>query len=134
MTTRKMSRKLSESSFTDHSNKKRSKQSLESPMSVVSWNVNGLRAWATKKTTIEWIVRQSNADIVCLQETKFNSEKKSLRDHLQQNTPELLTLYPFIYSLESQTKKGYSGIAILKMNNMSNLLHVYFIGKQIKAA
>ena len=39
-------------------------------MNIISWNVNGIRA-AEKKGFIDWI-SASDADVVCIQETKAN--------------------------------------------------------------
>jgi len=68
---------------------------------ILSWNVNGLRS-VYKKGFVEWL-ENSNADIVCLQETKANEN---------QLTYDLL--YPAGYEahFNSAEKKGYSGVAV----------------------
>lgn len=71
-------------------------------MKIVSWNVNGVRASVTKGLID--IVNQSSADIYCLQETKAQDDQ--VNEALQN-----LNDY-FIY-VNSATKKGYSGVAIL---------------------
>jgi exodeoxyribonuclease-3 len=74
-------------------------------MKILSWNVNGLRAFS-KKTDVhawEWLVKQK-ADIFCLQETK--SEIHQLPDAVRS-----LPGY-FSYFNSSKTRKGYSGVAI----------------------
>lgn len=70
-------------------------------MKILSWNVNGLRAVA-KKGFLDWI-KKSNADVICLQETK--AQEKDLASNL---------LYPQGYSsfFNSAIKKGYSGVAV----------------------
>lgn len=72
-----------------------------SETTLVSWNVNGIRA-VMKKGFVESI-KYLNADIVCLQETKAHS---SQIDH---NLEELGYHYNFFNSAE---KSGYSGVAM----------------------
>lgn len=70
-------------------------------MILYSWNVNGLRA-ALKKGYEEWL-GNSNADVVCLQETKASPEQ------LSESVREPEGFSSFWSS--SQVKKGYSGVA-----------------------
>lgn len=70
-------------------------------MKIISWNVNGIRA-AEKKGLINWI-EESDADIICLQETKAQPEQLS---------DELLNIKNYKSYFESAEKKGYSGVAI----------------------
>lgn len=71
-------------------------------MKIVSYNVNGIRA-AIRKGLIEWI-RASNADIICLQETKAQPEQIPVFD---------LEEMGYISYWFSAKKRGYSGVAIL---------------------
>jgi exodeoxyribonuclease-3 len=74
-------------------------------MKIISWNVNGLRAFS-KKTDVhawQWLVDQ-RADIFCLQETK--SEAHQLPEDIKQ-----IKGY-FSYFNSSKTRKGYSGVAL----------------------
>lgn len=67
-------------------------------MRIVSWNVNGIRA-AMKKGFNEFI-ENNGFDIICLQETKANSEQVEFKfDNYKQYW-------------NSAEKKGYSGTAI----------------------
>ena len=70
-------------------------------LSVISWNVNGIRA-VEKKGFVEWLTN-TNADVVCIQETKANPTQ--LSDEL---------LHPLGYKsfFASAKKAGYSGTAI----------------------
>ena len=70
-------------------------------MKIISWNVNGIRA-AEKKGFVEW-AENSNADIICIQETKAHP------DQLAEN---LLNINGYKSYFESAEKKGYSGVAI----------------------
>ncbi|QQO07925.1 exodeoxyribonuclease III [Breznakiella homolactica] len=75
-------------------------------MRIISWNVNGIRA-AEKKGFPAWI-RDEDADIVCLQETKA---------HPGQLSPDLLrpadgSGKPYYSYWSSARKKGYSGVAV----------------------
>lgn len=68
---------------------------------IVSYNVNGIRA-AVSKGLIDWL-KQTDADIVCLQEIKAMPEQvdKEVHDKLHEHA----------YWYPAQ-KKGYSGVAI----------------------
>ncbi len=71
-------------------------------MKLISWNVNGIRAWY-KKGALDEILKQ-NPDILCFQETKA---------HPEQLSPQILNI-PGYYSYfdHSKIKKGYSGVAV----------------------
>ena len=70
------------------------------PLSIVSYNVNGIRA-ALKKDLIQWLT-DNPIDIVCFQETKAQPEQVPFEDF------EALGYHHFWHSAE---KKGYSGVA-----------------------
>ena len=70
-------------------------------MKLVSWNVNGLRSCLTKGF-LEY-VKNEDADVICLQETKLQPEQAVF---------ELEGYHRYFYSAE---KKGYSGTAVLTM-------------------
>ena len=67
-------------------------------MKIISWNVNGLRACATKGFFD--FMREESADIYCLQEIKMQKE---------QSTFDLTGYFEYWNSAE---RKGYSGTAI----------------------
>lgn len=67
---------------------------------LISWNVNGVRA-VHQRGQLEWLWR-SDADIVCLQETKCS---------VDQLEPELLTPPGWQAVWNSAERKGYSGVA-----------------------
>ncbi len=75
---------------------------MKEAIEIVSWNVNGIRAWDKKGMFADFA--QSNIDILCLQETKAHPEQ--LTAYLQK--PEGY----FAYFNSAQTKKGYSGVSI----------------------
>ncbi|MBN1285251.1 MAG: exodeoxyribonuclease III [Anaerolineae bacterium] len=70
------------------------------PLKLISWNVNGLRA-AYGKGFVEW-ARGAQPDILCLQETK--ASKEQLPEDLQD-----FDGYHAVFS--AAEKKGYSGVA-----------------------
>jgi exodeoxyribonuclease-3 len=70
---------------------------------IISYNVNGIRA-ALKKGFIDWLV-STNADVICLQETK--AHKNQLDLSMFENAG-----YNYHYWFSAQ-KKGYSSVAIL---------------------
>lgn len=71
-------------------------------MKIITYNVNGLRAAITKGFT-EWLA-QEQPDVVCLQETKLQSDQYPL---------ELFKEAGYNSYLFCAQKKGYSGVAIL---------------------
>ncbi|MBQ1281002.1 MAG: exodeoxyribonuclease III [Oscillospiraceae bacterium] len=68
-------------------------------MKLISWNVNGLRA-CLGKGFLEFAAA-SDADVICLQETKLQPEQVDF------------TLDGYQFFFNSADKKGYSGTAIL---------------------
>ena len=70
-------------------------------MKIISWNVNGLRA-VYKRNFLNWM-RESGADIICLQETKAQPNQLS---------SDLIKLDNFYSYFNSADKKGYSGVAV----------------------
>jgi len=68
---------------------------------IISWNVNGIRA-AEKKGLYEWLQTES-PDILCLQETKAQEEQLGEKFFKQKG------YIPYFMSAE---KKGYSGVAV----------------------
>ncbi|MCB7142686.1 exodeoxyribonuclease III [Bacillus velezensis] len=79
-------------------------------MKLMSWNVNGLRA-VMKKIDINTYVQETEADILCLQETKVQDGQVSLQ-------PEGYHAY-WNYA----AKKGYSGTAVFSKEKP---LHVFY--------
>ncbi len=76
---------------------------------IISWNVNGIRA-VEKKSFIPWLL-SSNADVVCIQETKANPSQ--LSDELMNprlSVDNALISYKSFWS--SAKKAGYSGTAL----------------------
>jgi len=67
-------------------------------MKLVSWNVNGLRACLTKG--FEEFFRETDADILCLQETKLQPEQVEI------------SFEGYHQYFNSALKKGYSGTAV----------------------
>ena len=67
---------------------------------IFSWNVNGIRA-VVNKGAWDTFIKQSDPDILCLQEIKAKPEQISLPEN---------KLINYWYSAE---KPGYSGVAIL---------------------
>ena len=74
---------------------------MHNPKTLISWNVNGIRA--VLKKGFESFLERTNADVVCLQETKISSD-------LIQDFSFLSHPYSYWNCAE---KKGYSGTAIL---------------------
>lgn len=68
-------------------------------MKIYSWNVNGIRALA-KKGFLKWL-KETNPDILCLQETKASPD---------QLTFDLTNIDPYHSYFAWAEKKGYSGV------------------------
>jgi exodeoxyribonuclease-3 len=71
-------------------------------MKILSYNVNGIHA-AMRKDILPWL-QTTDADVVCIQETKATKEQVDL-EAIQ------AAGYPYHYWFSAQ-KKGYSGVAI----------------------
>ena len=70
-------------------------------MKIISWNVNGIRA-VHRKDFLKWFIK-TDADIICLQETKAQKEQ----------IPEDLIKPKGYYSyFNFAERKGYSGVAV----------------------
>ncbi len=83
-------------------------------MKILSWNINGIRAWKDKEGTLDFI-SASQADIVCFQETKAQVdqiEKLTGEGELLKEKDHLFQDFPFHY-WHSAEKKGYSGTGII---------------------
>jgi exodeoxyribonuclease III len=76
--------------------------SIQKPMKIITYNVNGLRA-AVGKGLPRWLSEQQ-PDVLCLQETKLQPE---------QYPAEVFEELGYKAYLFSAQKKGYSGVAIL---------------------
>lgn len=68
---------------------------------ILSWNVNGIRA-VSRKGFSDWLAKVS-PDVLCLQETKA---------HVEQLTPEVLHPNGYEAIWASGERKGYSGTAV----------------------
>lgn len=87
-------------------------------MKIISWNVNGIRA-VEKKGFADWL-KESDADVVCIQETKAKPEQ--LTDLLK--SPESVNGQKYKSYFSSAVKAGYSGTAIftrLEPDSVENL-------------
>jgi exodeoxyribonuclease-3 len=71
-------------------------------MRIISFNANGIRS-AANKGFFDWL-RQQNADVVCLQETKAQEDQLS--------APMFRPDGHHCFYRDATTKKGYSGVAI----------------------
>lgn len=76
---------------------------MKKPLTLISWNVNGLRA-VIKKGFLKWL-DEAKPDVLCLQETKASADQ--LGDELHQHAH-----YRSFWNSAS-VKKGYSGVLTL---------------------
>ena len=96
-------------------------------MKIISYNVNGIRA-ALKKDFTSWLA-STQADVVCLQETK------AMEDQVDMEAIEALGYQHYWFSAQ---KKGYSGVAILSKTKPLNVEygtgidHMDFEGRVIR--
>ncbi|MBQ1949717.1 MAG: exodeoxyribonuclease III [Treponema sp.] len=75
-------------------------------MKIISWNVNGIRA-VEKKGFVDWVTA-SDADVICIQETKAKPEQ--LSEELKNPVSADGRVYYTYFS--SAVKPGYSGTAV----------------------
>lgn len=85
------------------------KKSIE----IISWNVNGIRAWNKKGLYAQFI--QASPDILCLQETKAHIEQ--LPEDIQK--PDGY----YAYFNSAQTRKGYSGVSVYTKKEPKQVLY-----------
>ena len=81
-------------------------------MKIISYNVNGIRA-AINKGFIDWL-RESNIDVICIQETKAYKEQVEI------NLLEKIGYHNYWFSAQ---KKGYSGVAIFSKKPPNNVIY-----------
>ncbi len=97
-------------------------------MKIISYNVNGIRA-AINKGFATWL-QATNADVICLQETKAMQEQVNVK---------LIEDLGYNHYWFSAQKKGYSGVAILsktKPNHVeygTGIDYIDFEGRVIRA-
>ena len=97
-------------------------------MKIISYNVNGIRA-AIKKGFIEWL-KNSNTDVICIQEIKANKDQLDLSLFSEIG-------YKYNYWFSAQ-KKGYSGVAILSKHKPKHIEygtgidHMDFEGRNLR--
>ena len=97
-------------------------------MKIISYNVNGIRS-AIKKGFIEWL-KNSNTDVICLQEIKANTDQLDLSLFKEIG-------YNYNYWFSAQ-KKGYSGVAILSKHKPAHIEygtgieHMDFEGRNLR--
>lgn len=86
-------------------------------MKILSFNVNGIRAIVGKNFVSD--MKKVKADIICLQETKANSEQ------VKEAVSELSDYHVYV---NEANKKGYSGTAILSKEKPLNITYDIGIG------
>jgi exodeoxyribonuclease-3 len=82
----------------------------DSSITITSWNVNGIRAVASKNL-LPW-EQEISSDLICLQEVKA---------HPEQLSPELITPNGYKSFFNSAERKGYSGVAIYAKHEPMNI-------------
>src|SRR4051812_14506544 len=87
-------------------------------MKIVSFNVNGIRAIVSKNFVAD--MKQVNADVICLQETKATVEQ------VKEAVAELSGYH--VYANEAE-RKGYSGTAILSKEKPLNVTYDIGVGE-----
>jgi len=108
-------------------------------MKIISWNVNGLRAWIQKEDTVDFFEKIEKPDIFCLQEIKATKEQideffeKSDTPLFPSNNGNIKNkkLFPdYKYHFWNPAeRKGYSGTAIFSKIKPLNI--IYGIGDEL---
>lgn len=109
-------------------------KSLKSAVSVLSWNVNGLRSLLRHDadgSLLRSIVDAKQPDFICLQETKLQEiHTKDMENMLSERLRRPISCY----WNSSRARKGYSGTAIICMEQnfkSSELLVSYEVGDEV---
>ncbi|TAG03001.1 MAG: exodeoxyribonuclease III [Cytophagia bacterium] len=89
-------------------------------MKIITYNVNGLRA-VIQKGFVEWL-KATQADVICLQETKAYSSQIPLV---------LFEELGYQTYFQSAEKKGYSGVAIFTKNMPKKITKGYDLPSEI---
>lgn len=115
MTTRRRSGSLASASAESETTGSSSSSSL----SVVSWNVNGMRALMKKDPTIlDALASRTRADVLALQETKLGADgERALGD-----ASAFLADYGVRAFATSAGRKGYSGVALFIRNDCASTI------------
>jgi len=89
-----------------------SSSSPATTLSVVSWNVNGLRALLKKApNALDELARRTDADVLVLQETKLGADGRGAVDG-EGEAPKFLREYGTREYSVSTARRGYSGTAM----------------------
>ena len=81
---------------------------MKKQISIISWNVNGIRA-IYKKGAFDLLLQQ-NTDFLCLQETKAHPDQLSV---------DVVNPSGYVSFFDhAKTRKGYSGVAIYMKDNL----------------
>lgn len=86
---------------------------MYTPMNIISYNVNGVRA-AIRKGLLGWLAA-AQPDVLCLQEIKVNEDQLDLSLFKDAG-------YPYQYWFSAR-KKGYSGVAVLSKTRPNNIVY-----------
>jgi len=90
---------------------------------ILSWNVNGFKAWV-KKPAVDSVYSRPDLDLFILNETKLQEAAvPAARQHFE-------SLYPYQYWTCSTTKKGYSGVAV--MSKTEPVAVGYGLGEEVQ--
>jgi exonuclease III len=73
-------------------------------LTILNWNINGLRSISMRANPLPGLFAQYGADIVCFQETKISSWEDVSREHA------FVPGYEAFFSF-SRARKGWSGVA-----------------------
>lgn len=85
-------------------------------MKIISWNVNGIRA-VEKKGFVDWLL-STEADVICIQETKANAGQLSPQLLNPADITKGLSYKSYFYSAK---RPGYSGTAIYCKNEPDSI-------------
>ena len=82
---------------------KKSKEGKPWNLKITSWNINGLRAWCTRDSTLSYVLEE-NPDILCIQEVRCHED----------SVPKAMDMLQYYrrYITSSDEKRGYSGVGI----------------------
>lgn len=90
-------------------------------LSVVSWNVNGLRALVAKTPLATLFAACGSPDVLCLQETKLSASSEDAKRAIGRSVEGHESFWN-----TCAARSGYAGVAVFARHNLVTAVHDWF--------